>query len=402
MAHRTPAAPADDVRAGLFDVAQREGPTDARGRDSNAWLARVRVSDRAWQLNGCEPQTYGPGIDSRKSSEQGFSTSRAQNPPQLRNSVGGPGTSRRGSHTERNLQIEPGGEGRGWPVARGRTRKRSLYPRPWMAYDHDERHEWNDDGTDRVSWLRGAAVGLDSQPALLAAACRLRRRLPGDETFGDLLSTAGVTPVQVLARSVSALRPGRKSFVKELGLAGLQVWQSLSEATGRGRGDLELAILFTDLVDFSSWALDAGDAAALELLGEVGAVVEAAVIAHAGRTVKRLGDVLMATFLTAQGAVDAALEAQAALQHVELDGYRPRMRAGIHWGRPRRLGGDYLGVDVNIAARVGEAAKADQVLVSDRALARLDLLGLQTGRHKRLRAHGAPRDLRVATVSLAT
>jgi adenylate cyclase len=271
-----------------------------------------------------------------------------------------------------------------------------------MAYDHDQRDEANEDGDRRASWLRGAVVSLDSRPALLAAASRLRRRLPGDERFGDSLSAAGVTPVQILARTVSAMRPGRESFVKQLGLAGLQVWQSLSEATGRGRGDTELAILFTDLVDFSSWALDAGDAAALELLGEVGAVVEAAVIAHAGRTVKRLGDGLMATFLTVQGAVDAALQAQAALQRIEVDGYRPRMRAGIHWGRPRRLGGDYLGVDVNIAARVGEAAKADQVLVSDRALARLDLLRLQAGRPKRLRAHGAPPDLRVATVSPAS
>lgn len=157
-----------------------------------------------------------------------------------------------------------------------------------MAYDHDERRDSIEDGTDRVSWLRDAVVSLDTQPALPAAARRLRRRLPGDEKLGEALSTAGVTPVQILARSVSALRPERKSFVNQLGLAGLQVWQSLSEATGRGRGDVELAILFTDLVDFSSWALDAGDAAALELLGEVGAVVEAAVIAHAGQTVKRL------------------------------------------------------------------------------------------------------------------
>ena len=46
------------------------------------------------------------------------------------------------------------------------------------------------------------------------------------------------------------------------------------------------------------------------------------------------------------------------------------MRAGVHWGRPRKLGGDYLGVDVNIAARVGDAAKADQVLASDPVLPR--------------------------------
>jgi adenylate cyclase len=212
-------------------------------------------------------------------------------------------------------------------------------------------------------------------------------------------STLGVPSVQVLVRGVSALGLERESVVREFGLAGLQVWRSLAGATGRGRGDVELAILFTDLVEFSSWELEAGDAAALELLREVDAVIEAAVIAHKGRIVKRLGDGLMATFLTAQGAVDAALEAQDALQHVELDGYQPRMRAGIHWGRPRRVGDDYLGVDVNVAARVGEAAKAGQVLVSDRALARLDLLGLRTGRRKRLRAHGAPRDLRVATVA---
>ena len=75
------------------------------------------------------------------------------------------------------------------------------------------------------------------------------------------------------------------------------------------------------------------------------------------------------------------------------------MRAGVHWGSPRKLGGDYLGVDVNIAARVGDAAKADQVLVSDALLARVDASGLRTGRPKRLRADGAPRDLHVVRVS---
>ena len=275
----------------------------------------------------------------------------------------------------------------------------SLGPRPSTAYDGDERHKSVKDGADRVPWLRSAAVSLDTHPALLAAARRLRRRLPGDENFGDPLSTAGATPPQILARSVSALRPQRESVVHDVGLAVLQVWQLLSQAIGRGRGDAELAILFTDLVEFSAWELEAGDAAALELLRETDAVVEAAVIAHDGRIAKRLGDGLMATFLTAQGAVDGALEAQDALQHVELDHYRPRMRAGVHWGRPRRLGGDYLGIDVNVASRVCEAAKAGQVLVSDRALVLLDHVGLQTGRLKRLRTHGAPRDLRVARVS---
>jgi class 3 adenylate cyclase len=205
--------------------------------------------------------------------------------------------------------------------------------------------------------------------------------------------------VELVARGVSALSPERESFVQEVGLAGLQLWQSLSEATGRGRGDTELALLFTDLVGFSSWALQAGDAATIDLLREVGTVVEKAVLAHEGRIVKRLGDGLMATFLTAQAAIDAALEAQDGIREVEVSGYRPRMRAGVHWGRPRKLGGDYIGVDVNIAARVGDAAKADQLMVSEPALGQLSENGFEIGRLKRLKADGAPRDLCIAPVS---
>ena len=159
-----------------------------------------------------------------------------------------------------------------------------------------------------------------------------------------------------------------------------------------------MALLFTDLVGFSRWALGAGDAAVLELLREVGVAVEVAIAAHEGRIVKRLGDGLMATFLSGDAAVQAALDAQDAVRGIEIEGYAPRMRAGLHWGRPRKLGGDYLGVDVNVAARVADAAKAEQVLVSDALLAQIDLEGLTTGRAKRLRADGAPSDLRVIRV----
>jgi len=38
---------------------------------------------------------------------------------------------------------------------------------------------------------------------------RLRQRLPGDDRFGDPLSTAGATPVELVARGVSALQPQR-------------------------------------------------------------------------------------------------------------------------------------------------------------------------------------------------
>ena len=254
---------------------------------------------------------------------------------------------------------------------------------------------------DRLARLRGAVTRIDSEPSLISATRRFRRRLPGDEKFGDPLSIAGRAPVEMIARGVSALQPGRESVTKELGLSALQVWQSLSEAAGRGRGDLDMAVLFTDLVGFSPWALRVGDAAVLELLREVGTAVEDAITSHDGRIVKRLGDGVMATFLSAEAAVEAALDAHDAVNGIEVDGYAPRMRAGIHWGRPRKLGGDYLGVDVNVAARVAAAAKAEQVLVSDVLLAQFDAEGLRTGRAKRLRADGAPSDRRVIRVTRA-
>ncbi|MDX6649827.1 MAG: hypothetical protein QOJ97_1778 [Solirubrobacteraceae bacterium] len=244
-----------------------------------------------------------------------------------------------------------------------------------------------------------AAARTDADPRLIGLMRVLRKRLPGDERYGDPLSTAGEEPVNVLARRVSALTPERPSAVGELGLGALQAWQALSEKSGRGRGDQEVALLFTDLVGFSSWALEAGDVAAVELLREVGVVVEGAVADHGGRIVKRLGDGVMAVFPAAQDAVDAALSMHPGLAEIEVAGHTPTMRAGVHCGRPRKLGGDYLGVDVNVAARVGEAAGPSEVLVSQPACAQLDAARFEVGRAKRLKASGAPRELRVSAVS---
>jgi adenylate cyclase len=246
---------------------------------------------------------------------------------------------------------------------------------------------------------RAALQRADSHPALLRVAGLLRRNLPGDERFGDPLSTAGETPAQLVGRQVSALQRDRPSVAHQFGLGALQLWQALSEASGRGRGDERVALLFTDLVKFSSWALKAGDEATIDLLREVGVVVERSITERAGVIIKRLGDGVMAVFDHPRPAVDAALAALAGVEAIEVAGYRPRMRAGVHYGRPRRLGGDYLGVDVNIAARVGAAAGAGRLLVSEPAFALLDADDVSAGRAKPLRASGVPKGLRVRAVS---
>jgi adenylate cyclase len=188
--------------------------------------------------------------------------------------------------------------------------------------------------------------------------------------------------------------------MRELGLGALQVWQALSEAQGRGHGEEDLVIVFTDLVGFSAWALEAGDERALALLRDVGQAVEPPLTERGGRVVKRLGDGLMATFLDADAAVEGLIEGRSRLAGVSADGYQPQMRAGIHLGRPRKLGGDYLGVDVNIAARLADAASADEILVSDRVVAAVDPARV-AARKRRFKAKGAPKDLEAYSLEAA-
>jgi adenylate cyclase len=106
----------------------------------------------------------------------------------------------------------------------------------------------------------------------------------------------------------------------------------------------------------------------------------------------------MAAFAEPAAAVEAALDACQAVAAVRVDGYGPRLRAGVHVGTPRRLGGDYFGVDVNVAARVAQAASAGEVLISEATQQQLDAPGLATRRRLRFRAKGAPRGLKVYTV----
>lgn len=242
-------------------------------------------------------------------------------------------------------------------------------------------------------WMEKRARRLDSSAGLLTAAKLARELLPGDSDFGDPLSTAGRRQPQAVGRQLSKLTAERPGVLREAGLSALQVWEALSEAQGRGQGKREIAVMFTDLVEFSDWALEAGDDRALELLRDVDGVLDPAVRGHGGEVVKRLGDGMMAVFGEPSGALDALVEAHTALARVDVAGYAPRLRSGIHVGRPRKIGGDYLGIDVNIAARLTEQADADEIMVSDRALARLETDGLRVRRKRGFKVKGVPRDL---------
>jgi adenylate cyclase len=101
-------------------------------------------------------------------------------------------------------------------------------------------------------------------------------------------------------------------------------------------------------------------------------------------------------------AVRSAIAAREAVKTIDVDGFTPRMRVGVHTGRPQRIGSDWLGVDVNIAARVMERATRGELVVSQATLERIpaeefDSLGVIAKRLRRqvftAKQDGVPADL---------
>jgi len=225
-----------------------------------------------------------------------------------------------------------------------------------------------------AGWLRNT----NRNPDIVAAIRRARRVLPGDPDFGDPLSAAGDGAPQTAARAADRLMPDRDAATREVSLATLQLWQAITERVSGRPANSEVTLLFTDLVNFSDWSLNAGDEATLRLLRQVAQAAEPPVLDAGGQIVKRMGDGMMGVFGDPVTAVRAAVAALEAVKTVEVEGYTPRMRAGIHTGRPQRIGSDWLGVDVNIAARVMERATRGGLIISGPTLERISAEDLES------------------------
>ncbi|OZC48243.1 adenylate/guanylate cyclase domain-containing protein [Rhodococcus sp. 14-2470-1a] len=256
----------------------------------------------------------------------------------------------------------------------------------------------------KLSSMVGWVQDVNRSPGVVDVVRRFRRVLPGDPTFGDPLSLAGEGSALAVARVADKFRGDEPGATREIGLGALQVWQAVLERTGRGRGERDVTIVFTDLVGFSSWSLVAGDAATLTLLRKVSQAVEPAVAAGGGHVVKRLGDGIMAVFYRPDQALEAVVAARTALSEVDVDGYTPTMRVGIHTGNPRQIGSDWLGVDVTIAARVMQTGGNGNLMISRNAFDAVhpdtvDALGLVPRPYRRgffaPKLTGVPEDLKI-------
>jgi len=126
-------------------------------------------------------------------------------------------------------------------------------------------------------------------------------------------------------------------------------------------------ILFTDMVESTALTQSMGDEAAMLLLDVHNTVVRNALDNLGGREVKHTGDGIMASFVSAAGAVRCAIQIQRELQkHAQANPDRPlKVRVGAAAGEPVEQHNDLFGSTVQLAARLCAHAQPEQILVSN-------------------------------------
>lgn len=129
--------------------------------------------------------------------------------------------------------------------------------------------------------------------------------------------------------------------------------------------NVSLAILFADISGSSRLYETLGDKEALSRIERCLMLLSAQAVKHGGKVLKTIGDEVMCAFPDAAAAVRTARAMQMEMAMQLLSGKLPlHIHIGLHFGEALRGDDDIFGDAVNIAARLTELAKADQILTS--------------------------------------
>lgn len=135
-----------------------------------------------------------------------------------------------------------------------------------------------------------------------------------------------------------------------------------------GRVETRRTFLFTDIVDSTRLLETLGDERWSKLLARHDELVRTQILECGGDVIKQTGDGFFASFDDPGAAIDGAVAIQRALQS---EVFAPDVRIGAHAGSAFKTGAnftDYGGQSVHVAARIGAAAGAGEILVSRETL----------------------------------
>jgi class 3 adenylate cyclase len=138
--------------------------------------------------------------------------------------------------------------------------------------------------------------------------------------------------------------------------------------------DIELAILFADVVGSTRIYEVMGDLRARDMVLTCVEIMRSATEQNHGTVIKTIGDEIMATFPTANDALNAASRMQHDIRtHAELkvEGQPVAIRIGGHFGPVVLENRDIFGAAVHTANRMTSQAKAGQIMVTSQIVERL-------------------------------
>jgi adenylate cyclase len=138
--------------------------------------------------------------------------------------------------------------------------------------------------------------------------------------------------------------------------------------------DLEVAILFADVVGSTQLYDKFGDTKASETVAECLDVMKEATHQYNGTVIKTIGDEIMATFPTVEEAMGAAVMMQARISadNKRDDRIAVSIRIGCHFGPVVQEQNDIFGAAVHTANRMTSQAKARQIVISGETVAKMN------------------------------
>ncbi len=137
--------------------------------------------------------------------------------------------------------------------------------------------------------------------------------------------------------------------------------------------DLEVAILFADVVGSTQLYDKFGDTKASETVAQCLDVMKDATHQYKGTVIKTIGDEVMSTFPTVEDAMGAAVMMQTRIsaENKQDDRIAVSIRIGCHFGPVVQEQNDIFGAAVHTANRMTSQAKARQIVISGETVAKM-------------------------------
>lgn len=232
---------------------------------------------------------------------------------------------------------------------------------------------------------------LEAVKALVDAGIPLKMVLDVGRVYGDTLRRLAQTEVRMIREFMT--EQGRSSLLKDkeqserldtiqtllvpilepllltihrrhMLRASIQEAVADLEALERGdaRETLQATIAFVDLASFTSLANVHGDEAAAEILDRFDELVRTLLDEHNGNLVKQIGDEFMVAFAEPSSAVRFVVALDRA---ASAEPNFPALRTGVNAGPVLYRVGDYVGMTVNLAARIAAMAAPNEMLITE-------------------------------------